>query len=217
MANLEWAARQSWGMEISVAHRTIKTKYRYDHTHNTASIKKILKVLTRADEARDRCKATTPGKKADMVTQGLESLRQLVQRQPSLSSDSSDTESAYATTDSENVDMSMYSQSRGRSNSCHSMDKKTTRKPLPSPSTSCSPTPPPLTRRSRSRRQLESGDGKKEEERERNPTSCKQCAKQGGNGYAHTAPKNITHDKCNFNPKYKGWRPKWVCNKLEIK
>ncbi len=64
---------------------------------------------------------------------------------------------------------------------------------------------------------MESGDGKKEEERERNPTSCKQCAKQGGNGYAHTAPKNITHDKCNFNPKYKGWRPKWVCNKLEIK
>ncbi len=35
--------------------------------------------------------------------------------------------------------------------------------------------------------------------------------------YAHAAPKNITHGKCNFNPKYKGWMPKWVCNKLEIK
>ncbi len=39
----------------------------------------------------------------------------------------------------------------------------------------------------------------------------------GGNGFAHAAPKNITHDKCNFNPKYKGWRPKWVCDKMEIK
>ena len=125
LANTEWAARQLWGTEISIAHCTINTKFRYDHTHDTASIKKILKVLTGADEARDHCKATAPGKKADMVTQGLESLRQLVQQQPSLSSDSSDTESAYATTDSEKV-MSKYSQSRGRSNCRRSMDKNPT-------------------------------------------------------------------------------------------
>jgi len=45
-----------------------------------------------------------------MISQGLENLRQLVQRQPSLSSDSSDTESAYVTTDSKDG-----GQSRGRS------------------------------------------------------------------------------------------------------
>ena len=145
-----------------------------------------------------------------MVTQGLESLCQLVQRHPRLSSDSSDTESAYATTDSENVDMSKYRQSRGGSKGRRMIYKKTTHKLLPSPSTSCSPTLPPLS-------QSKSGDGKKNEERELNPTSCKHCAKHGGNGYAHEAPKNITHDKCNFNPKYKGWRPEWVCNKLEVK
>ena len=100
LANVEWAARQSWGTEIGVAHRTIKAKYRYDHTHDTASIKEILKVLSGADEARDRRKAPAPGEKAEMVSQGLEHLRQLIQRQPSLSSDSSDTESAYATTGS---------------------------------------------------------------------------------------------------------------------
>jgi ElaB/YqjD/DUF883 family membrane-anchored ribosome-binding protein len=138
LANMEWAARQSWGTEISIAHRTIKAKYRYDHTHDTASIKEILKVLTSADEARDRRKAPAPGEKAEMVSQGLESLRQLVQRQPSLSSDSSNTESAYATTDSEDG-----GQSRGRSKGHRRMDKKTTRKLLPSPSTSRSPTPPP--------------------------------------------------------------------------
>jgi hypothetical protein len=42
-----------------------------------------------------------------------------MQRQPSLSSDSSDTESAYATTDSEDR-----GQSRGRSKGHRSMDKK---------------------------------------------------------------------------------------------
>ena len=94
LANMEWAAYQSWGTEISVAHHTIKAKYRYDHTHNTTSIKEILKVLTGADEARDRRKATTPGEKTEMVSQGMESLRQLVKRQPSLSSDSTNTESA---------------------------------------------------------------------------------------------------------------------------
>jgi len=52
LANVEWAARQSWGTKISIAHCTIKEKYRYNHTHDTASIKEILKVLTGADEAR---------------------------------------------------------------------------------------------------------------------------------------------------------------------
>ena len=208
---MEWAARQSWGTEIGVAHRTIKAKYRYDHTHDTASIKEILKVLSGADEARDRRKAPAPGEKAEMVSQGLEHLRQLIQRQPSLSSDSSDTESAYATTDSEDG-----GQSRGRSKGRRKSDKKTTRKSTPSPSTSRSPSPP-AKGRSRSKHRTKSSDGTKDEERERNPTGCKYCAKHGGNGFAHAAPKNITHDKCNFNPKYKGWRPKWVCDKMEIK
>ena len=211
LANVEWAARQSWGTEIGVAHRTIKAKYRYDHTHDTASIKEILKVLSGADEARDRRKAPAPGEKAEMVSQGLEHLRQLIQRQPSLSSDSSDTESAYATTDSEDG-----GQSRGRSKGRRKSDKKTTRKSTPSPSTSRSPSPP-AKGRSRSKHRTKSSDGTKDEERERNPTGCKYCAKHGGNGFAHAAPKNITHDKCNFNPKYKGWRPKWVYDKLEIK
>ena len=147
-----------------------------------------------------------------MASQGLKCLRQLVQRQPSLSSDSSDMESAYATTDREDG-----GQSRGRSKGRRRMDKKTARKLSPSPSTSRSPTPPPLKGRSRSRRQLKSSDGKKDEEREQNSTGCKYCTKHGGNGYAHAVPKNIPHDKCNVNPKYKGWRPKWVCDKLEIK
>jgi hypothetical protein len=100
LANVEWAICQSRGMEISIAHCTIKAKYIYNHSHDMNFLKEILKVLTRADEARDCCKATAPGETVEMVSQGMESPRQLVQRQLSLSSDSSDTESAYATIDS---------------------------------------------------------------------------------------------------------------------
>ena len=160
-----------------------------------ASIKEILKVLTRADKARDRHKATAPGEKVDMVTQGLESLLQLVQGQPSLSSDSSNTESAYASKDG--------GQSRGRSKGCRMMDKKTTHKLLPSPSTSCSPTPPPSKGQSRSKCRSKSSKRKKDEKRERNPTGCKYCAKHGGNGYAHATPKNIPHKDATSTPSTK--------------
>ena len=95
LANVEWAACQSWGTEISIAHCTIKAKCTYNHSHDTNSIKEIINVLTGADEARDRRKATTPGERAEMASQGMKSRCQLVQRQPSLSSDSSDMESAY--------------------------------------------------------------------------------------------------------------------------
>jgi len=80
LANVEWAACQLWGTEISVAHRTIKAKYIYNHSHDTNSIKEILKVLTEANKARDRRKAMAPGEKAEMVSQGMENLQQLVQR-----------------------------------------------------------------------------------------------------------------------------------------
>jgi hypothetical protein len=40
LANMEWAARQSWGTEISVARHTIKEKYRYNHTHDTTPSKR---------------------------------------------------------------------------------------------------------------------------------------------------------------------------------
>ena len=71
LANTEWAAQQTWGSEISVAYRKIVAKYRYNHTHDATSIRDIVKILTGADEARDRRRAKAPGKLADMVDQGM--------------------------------------------------------------------------------------------------------------------------------------------------
>jgi hypothetical protein len=38
LANVEWAAQQKWGLEISVAHRSIVAKFKYNHAHDAASI-----------------------------------------------------------------------------------------------------------------------------------------------------------------------------------
>ena len=48
----------------------------------------------------------------------------------------------------------------------------------------------------------------------RNPTKCPHCKKYGGNGWAHDEPKKVSHDDCQFNKKYKGWKPDWVIAKM---
>ena len=53
-------------------------------------------------------------------------------------------------------------------------------------------------------------------EKNKNPTVCKYCTKYGGNGLAHGSPNNILHYKCNYNNKWKGWRPKWVRKKIGV-
>ena len=80
LANTEWAAQQTWGAEISFAHRKIVSKYRYNHVHDAESIRKFLRIIVTAEAARDRRKAKAPGELADMVSQGMTSLQQLVQK-----------------------------------------------------------------------------------------------------------------------------------------
>ena len=42
LANTEWAEQQAWGAEISVTHHKIVSKYRYNHSHNADSTRKVL-------------------------------------------------------------------------------------------------------------------------------------------------------------------------------
>ena len=42
LINTEWAAQQTWGVEISVAHCKIVSKYRYNHSHDADSIRDVL-------------------------------------------------------------------------------------------------------------------------------------------------------------------------------
>ena len=70
-ANTEWAAQQTRGIEISVAHRKIVAKYRYNHSHDADSIRKVLIILATVNVLRDRRKEKAPGELADMVSQGM--------------------------------------------------------------------------------------------------------------------------------------------------
>ena len=94
-ANTEWASQQTRGIKISVAHRKIVAKYRYNHTHDMDSIKEILKILAVVDEAQDCIKVKAPG----MIR-----LQQLVQhpleRRQSLSKSSDKSVNAATTTNS---------------------------------------------------------------------------------------------------------------------
>ena len=80
LANTEWVAQQTWGLDISVAHRKIVSKYRYNHSHDAGSIREVLRILATSDAARYIRKAKAPGELADMVSQGMTRMQQLLQQ-----------------------------------------------------------------------------------------------------------------------------------------
>ncbi len=43
LVNAEWAAAKPWGREINAAVDRIRQVYAFDHAHDSASVKKILK------------------------------------------------------------------------------------------------------------------------------------------------------------------------------
>ena len=51
LENTEWEVQQTWGADISVAHRKIVSKYRYNHSHATESIREVLRILATVDAA----------------------------------------------------------------------------------------------------------------------------------------------------------------------
>ena len=70
------------GEEISITHRKIVAIYKYNHVPDTESIRKILRILATTDAALDRRKSKAPGELADMVSQGMTRLKQMVQQHP---------------------------------------------------------------------------------------------------------------------------------------
>ena len=48
------------------------------------------------------------------------------------------------------------------------------------------------------------------------PTNFPHWKEFDGYGRAHKSPKNVPHTKCNYNKKWKGWRPEWVCKNIGV-
>ena len=80
LSNIEWASQQTWGAEISVAHHNIVSNYRYNHSQDVDSIRRVLQILATADAARDQKKAKAPGELVDIVSQEVTRLQQFVQQ-----------------------------------------------------------------------------------------------------------------------------------------
>ena len=155
--------------------------------------------LAAADEQRNFQEATAPenNKTSNMVTMGIERMQQLVQKPPSdYASTNRNNKSAMAATDSERSAETRY-RTRGRKK-----DGKGRRQwhLIRTPSTSPSCSPPRHCSRSRPRR----SSSRKPDKRDINLISCSYCKEYGGYGLSHAAPKDVPHEKYNYNKKWKG-------------
>ena len=146
---------------------------------------------------------------------GIERLQQLVwQPMERYALEESGDKSAMAATP-ESESSAERSRYRGRRRKNEKKEKKERkhrqnfRYPLTSPSRSL-----PIWRsRSRPRRSTT----RKSAAKDINPTKCPFSKEFGGYGLSHAAPKNVPHKNCNYNKKWKGWMPEWVCKKIGIR
>ena len=201
------AARfDSGGTEIGEAQRKIRAAYSYNHVHDDASIKFIMRAIATEDEQRDRgAISDTSSGMANMV---MEEMMRAAADDTSASGD----ESAFAATTSDKISVDKRRSRRGRDTErkpARRRGRRTSPSTSPSPTRSRGPYVSP-TRRSTSR------SAKKLAPHEVNPTKCKWCKNWGGNGLAHGPPNNVPHAKCNYNEDWDGWRPHYVCKRMNM-
>ena len=209
VANISTAAQfSSGGTEIAEAQLKIHAIYAYNHAHNDASIKGMMKEIATADKQRDRAEISgTNGGIANMVTERQQHMVMEVGQETSYSEE----ESAMAATSESDSSVEKKSSRRGRE---RKSGRRSYRKAA-APSNSSSPsfsTRGPYVERTRST----SRASNKLKPHEVNPTNCKWCKKYGGNGLAHGTPNKIPHARCNYNEDRDGWRPDYVYKRMNI-
>ena len=173
----------------------------------------MMKYLAAADEQRNIQEETVPenSKTENMVSLGIERLQQLVQQPPSnyISTNRNDKIAMAEILDSESSVEKMRYRARGRKK-----DKKVRRHWHRSQTPSTSPSR--SLRRYRSKSCASISGSRNPDKRDINPTNCPHCKDFGGYGLAHASPKSVPHTKCNYNKKWKGWRPEWVCKNISV-
>ena len=167
----------------------------------------MMTYIASEDEQWNRQEATSleETEKSNVVSMGIERLQQLVQQpmERYASEETGDNGAMASTSDSESsAERSRY---RGRGCKEEKKEKKERkqRQRSRSPSASPSRSQPRCGSRSRESRST----SRKPAAKDTNPKNCPFCKEFGVYGLAHTAPKNVLHKKCNYNKKWKGWRP----------
>jgi len=206
LSNIEWAAQPEWGGEFRDAMRKIRADYPYNKVHTPATFGAIMKHLAAADEARDLQKAKSPSGMANAVEEGLNYLGALVSQNEETSTYG---EAYTATSDSESsYKKSVRSRQSRKKERRPSWCRSPSCSPLRSPSRSASRSPSPPRRSCTPRCSTKTKSDEKAAK-----IKCKHCKKAG-----RTPPHpRVPESKCNWNKKFQGWRPEWVCSKLKIR
>ena len=187
LANVELASTQEFGSEFKTTLRSIRRQYAYSHVHDQTSIATILQELAAADSVRQLKDAPAPTAGiANAVYEQYSSLARLLQGQAYDSTSDEEGSAAAASDDGSKASRSTYSRGRKKEKKDKKKDKKRDKKKEKG-------------NRSRSRVKIKH--------------NCPHCKKQK-RGTPH--PEHIPFDKCNWNPKYKGYRAGWVCRIMEI-
>jgi hypothetical protein len=166
---------------------SICTKYAYNYKHDEALLKVITTELAKADSVRTLKDAPAPGTAtANSVADTIEQLKTMT---------SNILCDCYDMYNKDNTVFD-YNTAHGATTEDSSTDTKNHK-----------------TRRScKGRKAKEADDSTKTKEKKKEKNNCPYCKK-----FNRRCPHpNVPKDKCFWNKKYKGWRPRMVCNELEV-
>jgi hypothetical protein len=192
MANVETAAKQPWGQDFVPTLRTLRRRYKYNYVHDDASIEDIATELAQVDSVRNVGDAAPIDIGfAKSVSDSFSALADLYHN-PSgyeTAEDSGD-EGTAAAAGSDNEGENAAARGRGGRDGRRGRSASRRRG-----------TPPPARRSPSANR----------ESWKTNP--CPHCKKFK----RRSRHPNKDNNECFWNKKYKGWRPKWVCEEMEMK
>lgn len=191
LANLHSAIQHDWGRDLFESHQKIRKQYPHGTTHTATSLQAIMTELTAADNARDPSNAPAPSKAAAYAAEAFDNSTvgtdPLTYLSSFLQDDESTQESAFgATIDSDSSIETKKSTKSTKSNKS--------------------------TRRGGRSKSKDRGTKPKAPSDTWQNNPCKHCKKFKRRNQHPEYPT----EQCFWNTKRVAWRPKWVCDEMEI-
>ena len=187
LANMEDVAGEDWARDFAAPMRDIRAAYGHDYDHTDTSLEDIVQQLSKADELRDFKEAPAP-ESANAVLGSTEN-KELIQ---SMMEAYAAQDEEYSSDDDESEAMAANYDSDASAD-----NRRSHRRRARSQSGA-------RGGRSRSRARVSESERKKNLE-------CIHC-EDFGRDNRHP---NVSPDNCYYNPKFKGFRPKGVCDDME--
>jgi esterase/lipase len=196
LANIHFAKEQAWGHEFRAAMAAIRKQYTYDHVHDVASTKFILKELAGADELRNMKLAPAPNvNKANAVQKYKSILEDASSCGNSSLADSSMSSYAYGSEfDSSQEECMRVVEQQERRDRKERKEKKE-------------------KKRTSSKKSSAAASSDTSSDDEVLPLTCKYCIKFSKSQH----PPHITPETCMWNKKVRKFRYNSVCRKMKLK